>query len=356
MKKKYLFTIFILTLLLTSCSEKTQLDEQSAAETTESFIETTEVSQQEKPEDENVSADEKEDPSAKETETVEEEPEVKSQPPKVIDPFENLEVQFDGIAPYINVSINNSGCSEDIQQNVTFTYDDTKLLKNGDELEVKAEYDEDDLKLKNIRVEHETQKYRVEDMPFYVEDLSKLDRTALDEELQKYMDSKYMFAGKEKGLLEHEGTHASALTESTAKIMGVNLDNRFGAYYFDKFNSSNVENSYSLCLKPELMTDCKPEDSRYSISPSNTFNYYYRLYHNSYAIREYEGVNDKYENHESEDVDIYVFVYMKNIIAYPDGTFKYDMSFDHSGNILQEQAYFEAISSKNDSYNITEIG
>ena len=62
---------------------------------------------------------------------------------KLIDPFEGLEVQFDGIAPYCTVSFNNSKCSVEVQNYVEYSIDEKEVktsgyFKNGEEVTVYA--------------------------------------------------------------------------------------------------------------------------------------------------------------------------------------------------------------------------
>ncbi|MBR1739769.1 MAG: hypothetical protein IJ737_05690 [Ruminococcus sp.] len=235
-----------------------------------------------------------------------------------IDPFEGLEVQFDGVAPYLNVSFNNSKCPSVVQNNVTFTCADTNFT-NGDSITVKAEYNAADFEGLNVEIGVDTKEYEVSDMPEYVTDFSKIDTTALDNEIEDYMNAHY---------LDSSGGFGSVYS-----IMGADVYDGSG---FDKeCRGSEVENTYYLVLKPNIL------------DPDKVNNYYFKVYNNTYFL-----TGGDIGDHE---INVYSCIYIKNIIAYPDGTLKYDPKVEHNADKSKEIAYYNGISSKNDEYNITEL-
>lgn len=55
-----------------------------------------------------------------------------------INPFENLEVQYDGISPALKVSVNEGLLTEPVKGNVTFSVENTGTLKVGDTFKIQA--------------------------------------------------------------------------------------------------------------------------------------------------------------------------------------------------------------------------
>ena len=153
-----------------------------------------------------------------------------------------------------------------MQQLIKFTYDDSVNIANGDGVTVRAEYDTAALEEANIQLVQEEKTYEVSGLPFYIDDFSKIDCTALNEELQKFMDSRYMFNWKSEETLKNKGFYQY----SSATIMGIYMDSEYDEFYFDKLVSSDIENTYSLSLKPDLIPECKVSDSGKS-NASNTF-------------------------------------------------------------------------------------
>lgn len=237
---------------------------------------------------------------------------------KRIDPFEGLEVQFDGIAPYVNVSFNNSKCPKEVQDNITFTYDDTVNYNNGDKVIVKAELNEQ-AEDTDIELLVDEKDYTVQGLPYYLDDVTGIDTSVLDKEIQDYMNAHYLDSDGGFGMVDH--------------IMGADV---FDGSGFGKVcNGSEVENTYLCVLKPN------------QLDANEINNYYFKVYNNTYLL-----TDGKIGDH---DINVYACIYVKNIVAYPDGTLKYDPELGHNANKMKEVAYFEGISNKGDKYNIKEI-
>ncbi len=238
---------------------------------------------------------------------------------ETIDPFEGLEVQFDGASPYLTIGFNNSKCRQEVQDYVTFTCEQ-EFFANGDVVTVKAEYNINNLNDLGLTIETDEKNYEVSGFPEYVNDISKIDTSVLDKEIQEYMDAHYLDV-------------SSSYAFDIVNIMGAEID---GPEEFEKFKSSTIENKYLCVLKPN------------KIDEHEDYNYYYAFYHNVYNVGMY-GATDCY------DVDIYSCIYVKNIISYPDGTLKYDPELGHNANKSKEDAFYEGISVKKEDYNVSEI-
>lgn len=232
---------------------------------------------------------------------------------ETIDPFEGLEVQFDGASPYLTIGLNNSKCRQEVQDYVTFTCEQ-EFFANGDVVTVKAEYNINNLNELGLTIEIDEKTYEVSGFPEYVNDISKIDTSVLDKEIQEYMDAHYLDMSGGFGMV--------------MDIMGAGIS---GAYGFDKFINSEVEETYLCVRKPNKLD--KDED----------YNFYYKVYKNTYSL---EG------DHTEE---IYVCIYVKNIVSYTDGTLKYESELRHNADESKEDAFYEGISVKKEDYNVSEI-
>lgn len=232
---------------------------------------------------------------------------------ETIDPFEGLEVQFDGASPYLTIGFNNSKCRQEVQDYVTFTCEQ-EFFANGDVVTVKAEYNINNLNDLGLTIETDEKNYEVSGFPEYVNDISKIDTSVLDKEIQEYMDAHYLDMSGGFGMV--------------MDIMGAGIS---GAYGFDKFINSEVEETYLCVRKPNKLD--KDED----------YNFYYKVYKNTYSL---EG------DHTEE---IYVCIYVKNIVSYTDGTLKYESELRHNADESKEDAFYDGISSKKEDYNVSKV-
>lgn len=232
---------------------------------------------------------------------------------ETIDPFEGLEVQFDGASPYLTIGFNNSKCRQEVQDYVTFTCEQESFA-NGNVVIVKAEYNINNLNDLGLTIETDEKNYEVSGCPEYVNDISKIDTSVLDKEVQEYMDAHYLDMSGGFGMVMN--------------IMGAGVS---GAYGFDKFINSEVEETYLCVRKPNKLD--KDED----------YNFYYKVYKNTYSL---EG------DHTEE---IYVCIYVKNIVSYTDGTLKYESELRHNADESKEDAFYDGISSKKEDYNVSKV-
>ncbi len=255
------------------------------------------------------------------------------------DPFKGLEVQFDGISPYGNVSFNNSGCSKSVQENVEFTFDEEQSIANGNKIIVKAQIAENapDPELDLLMTEKE---YTVEGLPYYVEDFSKINCEALYDEAQQYMNAHYLDAYN-----INETVLNTNNTWSYHRIMGADFKTSFSSsVLFEGSSSSECDGTYQAVLKANYQPSFNKDDS-YGL---NKYNYFFRSYHNVYTM--ISGYGD--DKGKTEDVDIYVYIWITNVVAYDNGDLKYDVTVQHLADDETEQAYFNAVSSLNEKYNI----
>lgn len=237
---------------------------------------------------------------------------------ETIDPFDGLEVQFDGASPYLTIGFNNSKCRQEVQDYVTFTCEQ-ETAANGDTVTVKAEYNINSLQPLGLTIEQDEKTYEVSGCAEYVNDISTINTSQLDKEIQEYMDAHYLDVSKSWG-------------SSIGGIMGADVED---GSEFDKFVDSKIEESY-LCVRKSNKLD-KEDD----------YNFYYKVYNNTYALKGGD-IGD-------HNINVYACIYVKNIISYPDGTIKYDPELGHNASKSKEDAFYEGISSKKEDFNVTKI-
>lgn len=245
---------------------------------------------------------------------------------ETIDPFDGLEVQFDGASPYLTIGFNNSKCRQEVQDYVTFTCEQ-ETVANGDTVTVKAEYNINSLQPLGLTIEKDEKTYEVSGCAEYVNDISTIDTSQLDKEIQEYMDAHH-----------NDGKYIDGKLTSnsyTSYILGADID----YCEFNKFVDSKIENTY-LCVKKSN-----------KLNQEDDYNFYYKIYHNKYNVST-AMLND---NNKAYVVDIYACIYVKNIISYPDGTIKYDPELGHNASKSKEDAFYEGISSKKEDFNVTKI-
>ncbi len=239
----------------------------------------------------------------------------------VIDPFEGLEVQFDGISPYINIGFNNSKCTKEVQDYVEFTYEEGNIA-NGDSVTITAEYNINDLTPLGVKIENDEKEYTVSGCPEYVNDISTIDTSVLDKEIQEYMDAHY---------LDHWND------SDVHGIMSADVNKVSGGGSFNGLVNQSIDKIYLCARKPNKLDE------------SEDYNYYYKVYNNCYSV--IDGDLGEGEHQFS----VYACIYVKNIISYPDGTLKYDPELGHNANISKESAFYDGISVKKEDYNVSEV-
>lgn len=136
-------------------------------------------------------------------------PESSKPEPKPIDPFENLEVVFEGIAPKVTAELKGKN------SNVSYSLDRNRELKNGDKITVTAEissYKADDYVLTS-----ESKEFTVSERPYYIMELSEL----TDDDIQKL--SKKITDLVPDHILSHAGGGAGSMVNSLDFIGNINL-------------------------------------------------------------------------------------------------------------------------------------
>lgn len=166
------------------------------------------------------------------------------QEPQELDLFENIDVQFNGIAPYITASINYGSVSVDAD----YSIDKTTDLSPGDTVTVTATYDEEGLIQKGYLVNADTKEYVVPESAKYVTQLSEIPEKTIDKMNRQFEDA--MRAYVANNWVEAESLKSIDYVGNyllTAKT-GVDVDNKNIYYGVYKLSISSGENEFSYYI------------------------------------------------------------------------------------------------------------
>lgn len=246
--------------------------------------------------------------------------------PRELDPFEGLEVQFDGISPYVTASFNTSGCEAAVADAVSFR-SDARNLADGDTFTVTAEYNETALIKQGYYITNNSREYKVDNPAKFITAADDIDFTQLGSDMYDYIEAKANSA------------------VSKYKILGVNIGIEFNASAsatVKAVNSIEEIGSYIMSLK-----------SNTNLSSDKIYNKYYKVYCVSFS---WEGYRDSGES------KVYAVVGIDNISTDKNGNLRYNIGQDFNPEMLyyEAEATEETLNSKQivsekDKYNVTEL-
>lgn len=214
----------------------------------------------------------------------------------VVDPFEGLELVCSGISPFCTVNVNNSKCSKESQECVTYSIPEG-YYANGDTVCIIADiipgYDD-----KYIINEDNTKKvYTVSDMPYYVTDINSIDISFIVSELKDYVYSEISF-------------------EKKYELFGINAWSFLDTYGDSANNWCDFFNVSSVKSKDAYMLSMKETSKKDFISNENP------IYNSLRIISTCEAEASHQQSHDMwyAKGDIFVCFILNNVIAYPDGS------------------------------------
>ena len=248
--------------------------------------------------------------------------------PRELDPFEGLEVQFDGISPYVTASFNTSGCEAAVADAVSFR-SDARNLADGDTFTVTAEYNETALIKQGYYITNNSREYTVDNPAKFITAADDIDFTQLDGDMYDYIEAKANSAvGKSKIL----NVSLYDITDGRSGISGE----------ITKFNGIEEIGSYIMSLK-----------SSTDLSSDKIYNKYYKVYCVSFSLTGYKV---------SGDSKVYAIVGIDNISTDENGNLRYNIGQDfnpdmlyYKAEITEEELNSKQIVSEKDKYNVTEL-
>lgn len=246
----------------------------------------------------------------------------------VLDPFDGLVVEFDGISPFCTVSFNNSRCSEEVQLNVEYSLSPDVVTTDGyfkidEDVTVyallKNQYDDS----QEYSLSESSITYNVDDVPQYITEITPdMDLTQFKQEAKDYMES------------------------ITSFKVGDSIGDWLNSWNDGSYKSSNKplrNQTYFSAMKV----------SSYSQYP-NEKDYFNRI-DITYSIE----IMGKYNEN---NLRRYFTVIAENIVQYPDGTIGWGkddpatLSFEHNIDWNNMESLINAnITSNKADYNVTDI-
>ena len=247
---------------------------------------------------------------------------------KVIDPFEGLIVEFDGISPYCTISFNNAKCSADVQQYVEYSIEADKVtttgkqFKTNENVTVYASLKKQNKNDVNFSLAKTQQNYKVENVPEYITEITNdMDLSKLKSEAKDYLDSitAFTIGGNALGINKYHSHTPIKTEDSYFGVLKLNSYNKFKNGY-DCFNKINIMYSTIITSKGNFFGS---DDGNYSR---------------------------------------YFTVCAKNIVRYPDGTIGWGkddpntLSFEYNVNGENLQSLINSnITSTKADFNVTKI-
>ncbi len=254
--------------------------------------------------------------------------------PQELDPFEGLELQFDGISPFTTVSFNTAGCDKVVADNIYFSTE-ANNLSDGDTFTVTAEclHSASELARWGYYIKNKTKEYTVDNPAKYITSVDEADFTQLNSDMDDYVEAE-----------------ANA-TIGEFKLLGIYVreyhpHDTIG--YFDarlaKVNGIEDMGGYLMSLK-----------SANDMSSTGVYNKYYKLYRVDFSWAN-NGLS------ESGDGSVYTVIGIDNLYIDKDGNLKFGNGQDFSSDMLyymsemtEEELNSKHIVSEKGSYNVTEI-
>lgn len=250
-----------------------------------------------------------------------------------IDPFENLEVQYDGISPALKVSVNEGLLTEPVKGNVTFSVENTGTLKVGDTFKIQAKAGSQ-LAKKGYALDPMEKEYTVEasEVDKYLEATDDVDLTPLNDQLDDFVEA---------SLSQYVGKDAQILS-----ILNVNFTIIFN-WTTESIDSIQRVAAYLANSKEEQVTD---DDEGTPV-----VNRYFALYKISMTgLGTYK---------DEEQTTSYLLVWCDNVISRSDGTFVWASEDSTEGNKIytdsqaheSDQVVARNVTAMKGNYNVTEL-
>lgn len=250
-----------------------------------------------------------------------------------IDPFENLEVQYDGVSPALKVSVNEGLLTEPVKGNVTFSVENTGTLKVGDTFKIQAKAGSQ-LAKKGYALDPTEKEYTVEasEVDKYLEATDDVDLTPLNDQLDDFVEASLsQYVGKRNQILN---------------ILNVNFTIIYN-WTTESIDSIQRVAAYLANSKEEQVTD---DDEGTPV-----VNRYFALYKISMTGL---GVCK-----DEEQTTSYLLAWCDNVISRSDGTFVWSSEDSTEGNKIytdsqaheSDQVVARNVTAMKGNYNVTEL-
>lgn len=192
---------------------------------------------------------------------------------QVIDPFEGLKVEYEGVAPNAKAKFDTSGCTDYVKNNVSFSVDgDNGSLSNGEKLKATIYYDESKAEQNSIEFSQTSKEYTVNGVLQYPSNLNGVDLTAIDKQFKDMLDANAL-----SKLSIGEEVRSDKL-DTYIKITKVEPKIVLKAYLLQKNLSSysNYKNEYDCLWEIKVTGTCTDKySSEYKEGQTLSYTAYY---------------------------------------------------------------------------------
>lgn len=229
-------------------------------------------------------------------------------------PFDGLEIQLDGISPFVTLSYNTAGCTE-IENTEIIYISDKEFYKNGQSYSVSVICDNDSLGRQGYFISESDVNGVIENVSEYIYSDENIDFTQINQEMDDYIEA---------------NAYASIGNSSI-------LDCHVGSTIGEIAYARELEEIYSITpLQSNLFVAKSPDKN-------SMINCYARVYKIDFKIAEW--INSWANSYKpSADSSVYAIVFMEDIVKHTDGTLTYNTDKDISSTYL----YYEADISLNE--------
>lgn len=179
------------------------------------------------------------------------------QEPQRYDVFKDIKLVYEGISPYLTVSVDISACEEPIKDNVYFYITDNANKKNGDTVIVEAQFDKDYLRSLGYEITETKKTFTIENQGEMLNEVDASAVTQMDTKLASIINNwmkengeEYLFDIDIKEVYGEDYTLKEAKTEVTNRYFGTKADG-------DPYNNYAVIATCTYTIQGKNKTDTK---------------------------------------------------------------------------------------------------
>lgn len=193
----------------------------------------------------------------------------------MLDAFEGLIVDFDGVSPYCTIAFNNSKCSKEVQENIEYSLSPEIITSEGyfsigDNVTVYASVRMNYSNDTQYSLKAESKSYSVKDVPAYITEITdEMDLSQLYREAQDYLEAMTAFSVDDYMPFDLSGHFKSKGTPESGNEYFTTLKiNKYNLFYPDR--DVNFFNAYCFTYHIAVTnTDDETYDGYFEIYAPN---------------------------------------------------------------------------------------
>ena len=245
---------------------------------------------------------------------------------QVLDVFEGLKVNFSCISPFIEVTLDATGCSSFVQSNVEFELPNN-YLKNGDSFTVTAQYDPSIMEENLYKVNTNQKNFTVENCGEYLTSLEGKDLGAINQELIDKREA-----------IDAQETRTDPNWSHNNRVVDINVSD-----IVDRDHGFLTDKSQPILIKQFLLTR-----KQNKIEEGRTMNRYCQIFEYTITARDY----DKETTNQGK---VYLIVWADNLYSEDGKMISWNPELGWSANTNLQQLIADSVTTYRDNYNVTEI-